>query len=119
MVMVRKHIKRVLDKTSIDERLVSGARRVASKTTVDDKLLSGVKKVKQEIRKNIAKSVLAAFGFMIALVWRDVVKDGVGRLITYSDLNGDGYIFTLITAVVTTLICVIGIIYFSRWSEHK
>lgn len=117
--MARKRIKKVLDKTSIDDRFVSGARRVASKTTVDDKLLSGMKKVKQEIRKNISNAILAAFGFMIALVWRDVVKGGVERLITYSNLNGDGYMFTLITAVVTTLICVIGIIYFSRWSEKK
>ncbi len=117
--MARKHIKKILDKTSIDDKLLSGARRVASKTTVDDKLFSGVKRVKQEIRKNMAKSILAAFGFMIALVWRDVVKGGVERLITYSNINGDGYMFTLITAVVTTIICVIGIIYFSRWGEKK
>jgi hypothetical protein len=117
--MARKRLKRVLDKTSLDDRLISGARRVASKTSVDDRLLSGVRKVQQEIRKNIAKSVLAAFGFMIALVWRDVVKEGVDRLIAWSNLNGDGYLFTLITAFVTTVICVIGIIYFSRWSEKQ
>jgi hypothetical protein len=116
---MKKKIKSVLDKTSVDDRLVSGARRVASKTTVDDKLFSAAKRVKQEIRKNIAKAVLAAFGFMIALVWRDVVKEGVNKLIAMSALNGDGYMFTLITAIVTTGICVVGIIYFSRWSEQK
>lgn len=117
--MPARKLKRVLDKTTIDDRLVSGARSVASRTTVDDKLLSGVNKVRHEIRSNIAKAVLAAFGFLIALVWRDVVKDGVDKLIAYANLNGDGYVFTLITALVTTLICVIGIIYFSRWSEKN
>ncbi|MBN2330293.1 MAG: hypothetical protein JXC85_00600 [Candidatus Aenigmarchaeota archaeon] len=117
--MAGSKLKRVLDKTSIDDKLVSGARKVVARTTVDNKLISGVKKVKHEIRGNIAKAVLAAFGFLIALVWRDVVKDGVDKLIAYANLTGDGYVFTLITALVTTLICVIGIIYFSRWSEKS
>lgn len=106
-----------MDKTTIDDRIASKAKAVADKTTVDDKLFSVAKSVKKQIRSNIAKAVLAAFGFMIALVWRDVVKDGVTKLIEYSQLNGDGYMFTIITAIVTTLICVVGIIYFSRWSE--
>lgn len=114
-----KKLKRILDKTTLDDRLVAGTRRVTSKTRLDDKLLSAAKRVKQDIRNNMAKSVLAAFGFMIALVWRDVVKDGVNKLIAYSNLNGDGYMFTVITALVTTLICVVGIIYFSRWSEKQ
>lgn len=116
---MRKKIKSVLDKTALDDKLVSGARRVAAKTTVDDKLLSAAKTVRQGIRKNIAKSVLAAFGFMIALVWRDVVKEGVSKMVEWFSITGDGYMFTLITAFVTTIICVIGIIYFSRWSEKQ
>jgi len=116
---MRKNLKRVLDKTTLDDKLVSGAKRVAAKTTVDDRLLSAAKKVKHEVRKNIAKAVLAAFGFMIALVWRDVIKEGVNKLIEFFSVTGDGYVFTMLTAFVTTIICVIGIIYFSRWSEKK
>ena len=116
---MKKKLKRILDKTTLDDRLVAGTRRVTSRTMLDNKLLSAAKRVKQDIRKNMAKSVLAAFGFMIALVWRDVVKDGVNKLIAYSNLNVDGYMFTVITALVTTLICVVGIIYFSRWSEKQ
>jgi hypothetical protein len=116
---VRKNLKKVLDKTTLDDQLVSGAKRVAAKTTVDDRLISASKKVKQEVRKNVAKAVLAAFGFMIALVWRDVVKEAVDKLIKIFSITGDGYVFTLITAFVTTIVCVIGIIYFSRWSEQQ
>ncbi len=116
---MKRKIKRVLDKTTLDDKIVSGARRAAAKTTVDDMFLSAAKRVKRDVRKNIATAVLAAFGFMIALVWRDVVKEGVEKLIEYSKLNGDGYVFTILTALVTTLICVVGIIYFSRWSEKK
>jgi hypothetical protein len=116
---LKQKVKRLLDKTTVDERLAGHARRIAAGTTVDDKLVSAARQMKQEIRKNIAKSVLAAFGFMIALVWRDVVKEAVTRLVETLSLNGDGYVFTLVTAVVTTVICVAGIIYFSRWSEKQ
>jgi hypothetical protein len=116
---MRKRVKRVLDKTTVDDKVAGGVRTVADKTTIDDRILQASKRFHQEVRKNIATAILAAFGFMIALVWRDVVKDGVTKLIEYSNLNGDGYTFTVITAFITTILCVIGIIYFSRWSEKK
>ncbi len=114
---MKKKLKKMLERTTLDDRLVAGARRIADKTTVDDRLFSAAKKVKHEIRKNIAKAVLAAFGFMIALVWRDVIKEGVNKMVEFMGVIGDGYTFTLITALVTTIICVFGIIYVSRWSE--
>ncbi len=114
---MRSKVKKVLDKTTVDDRIAAKARRIADNTTVDDKLFSVSKKFRNEFRSNIAKAVLAAFGFLIALVWRDVIKDGVDRIIQILSLNGDGFTFQLITATVTTVICVIGIIYFSRWSE--
>jgi len=116
---MRKKIKKVLDKTTVDDKVAGRVRKVADKTTVDDKILQVSKRLHQEVRKNVATAILAAFGFMIALVWRDVVKDGVTKLIEMAKLNGDGFSFTVITAFITTMICVIGIIYFSRWSEKK
>ncbi len=114
---MRGAVKKVLDKTTIDDRLAARAREVADKTTVDDKLLQASRKLNKEIRSNTGKAILAAFGFMIALVWRDVVQGGVQKLIDYLSLSGDGFAFQVITAVITTVICVLGIIYFSRWSE--
>jgi hypothetical protein len=116
---MRKRAKRVLEKITVDDRLAGTAKAVADRTTIDDRIFQASKKFRQEVRKNVATAILAAFGFMIALVWRDVVKDGVTKLIEYSSLTGDGFTFTVITAFITTVICVIGIIYFSRWSEKK
>jgi len=117
--MVRKRVKQILDKTDVDDRICSGAKDIADKTTIDDRILGTARKVRHEIRKNISTAILAAFGFMIALVWRDVVTKGVERLISWLNISGSGFLFTLITALLTTLICVFGIIYFSRWSEKK
>ncbi len=116
---MKRVARKVLDKTTVDDHIVRKAKSVSERTTIDDRFLSASKKLQHEIRKNIATAVLAAFGFMIALVWRDVVKEGVAKFIEYANLNGDGYTFTVITAVVTTIICVMGILYFSRWSENK
>ena len=95
------------------------ARRALDRTTIDDKFLDASRKLRNEIRKNMATAILAAFAFMIALVWRDVVQQGVEKLVEYLNLQGDGYTFTVITALFTTIICVLGIVYFSRWSEKK
>jgi hypothetical protein len=116
---MRKGVKRVLDKTTVDDRIAGGVRKVAEKTTLDERLIYGARRVQHEVRKNIATAILAAFGFMIALVWRDVIKEGVTKLVGYMQLNGDGFMFTIITAFVTTIVCVLGILYFSRWGEKK
>ncbi|UCD02795.1 MAG: hypothetical protein JSV63_03355 [Candidatus Aenigmatarchaeota archaeon] len=116
---MKRIAKKVLDKTSIDDKIARKAKTLADKTSIDEKVISLSKRVQSDVKKSIATAILAAFGFMIALVWRDVVKEGVNKLIEMFSMTGDGFSFTIITAFVTTVICVIGIIYFSRWSEKK
>ena len=77
------------------------------------------KKVQHEIRKNIATAILAAFAFIIALVWRDAIQDGVNKIIEELGITGKGYIYKTITAAIITVICVLGIMFFSRWGEKK
>ncbi|MCD6496662.1 MAG: hypothetical protein J7K54_05305 [Candidatus Aenigmarchaeota archaeon] len=116
---MKRAVKKVLDKTSVDDALASKAKSIADRTTIDDTVIRLSKKVGMEVKKNIATAILAAFGFMIALVWRDVVKEGVTKLIDMFGAGGDGFWFSVMTALITTIICVVGIIYFSRWSEKK
>ena len=86
---------------------------------VDIKDLSHVtkrsgKKVKSEIKKNVMTAVLAAFGFIIALVWRDAIREIVDEVIKRVGIEGTGYFFTIITAVLVTIVCVVGILFFSK-----
>jgi len=83
------------------------------------KFEEGVKKIEKEVRKNIATAVLAAFAFIIALVWRDAIQGVVNEIVARMGLNGTGYIYTIIIASIVTLICVLGIMFFSRWGEKK
>ena len=76
-------------------------------------------KVQHEIRKNIATAILAAFAFIIALVWRDAIQSGVNKLTEYLKISSTGYVYNIITALVVTIICVLGIMFFSKWGEKK
>ena len=104
-----------MDKDTVEEP----EKKLTGKAALGKGVLSAASRLKHEVRKNVATAILAAFGFIIALVWKDVITQGVAALIGLLNLAGSGYIFTFISALITTVICVIGIIYFSRWSEKK
>jgi len=84
-----------------------------------EKFFTVAQKFRTDIKRNIITAVLAAFGFLIALVWRDAIKESVNDLIKLLNVQGSGTAFMYLTAIITTLICVAGIIMFSRWSEKQ
>lgn len=81
----------------------------------DEKKLS-----KAEVKRTIATSLAAAFGFVIALVWNSVVMGGLkvgGIDTTFVDINLVGWLIYVVTAVVLTLFMVILIIVIGRWAS--
>ena len=71
-----------------------------------------------DIRKTIALSIAGAFGFIIALLWKDVII-GIMKLAGiwaeggYESWKAAG--IGIITVVIITIICVVGIVYISKW----
>ena len=57
------------------------------------------KKFNMELKKALYTAFLAAFGFLIALVWRDVIQEWVIKISEKSPLQGQ-----LISAVIVTII---------------
>jgi hypothetical protein len=72
------------------------------------------KKYMTETRKAIATAVLAAFGFLMALSWRDVISGWVEALKQFSLIQG-----SLIEALIVTLISVLGILIVTRFVVVK
>ena len=70
----------------------------------------------KKVRRNIAIAISAAFAFVIALVWRDAIQEGVNKIIV-DYVPVAGYLLKIISAVFVTIICVTAIIIFSKWSE--
>jgi len=74
------------------------------------------KQLKKQFRVNLVTAVLAAFGLVIALAWRDVIQSTVDAVLkTLQIENGTDLISKLIVALLVTLISVIGILIFSKY----
>lgn len=69
------------------------------------KTKASAKKFNLEIKKTVNTAIVAAFGFLIALVWRDVIVEYVEKITNFSPVQGK-----LISAVLVTILGVIGIL---------
>jgi len=72
-----------------------------------------------EVRKTIAGSLTAAFGFVIALLWNQVVQGGLAlaHVSTTTPADPIAYAVFIGTAVMITVIMVVLIILFGRWGS--
>ncbi|MBN1678135.1 MAG: hypothetical protein JW880_06310 [Candidatus Thermoplasmatota archaeon] len=73
-----------------------------------------------EVRKTIAVSLAAAFGFVIALLWNEVVKAGIalaGVKLTPEEISLIGWLGYVVVAVVITVVMIILIIVIGRWGN--
>ena len=75
-----------------------------------------------EVRKTIAASLGTAFGFIIALMWNNVVLGGLaaaniklGATSTVGDWGG--WAQGVVTAVVLTVVMIVFIIVIGRWGN--
>jgi len=82
---------------------------------VEEKKLS-----KAEVKRTIATSLAAAFGFVIALLWNSVVMGGLkvgGIDTTFDTIDLVGWLIYVVTAIALTLFMVTLIIVVGRWSS--
>ncbi len=84
--------------------------------TAQDKQLS-----RAEIRRTVATSLGAAFGFVIALIWNNVVQGGLKVAGVNLDVTPNllGWLSYLITAIVVTVAMVVLIIVVGRWGSKQ
>ena len=75
----------------------------------------------KDVKINIATAIAAAFGFVIALVWKEIIV-GLFALagLTINDIaDSTGAIIAIVAGIIITLICVLGIMYISKWGGIK
>ncbi len=70
-----------------------------------------------EVRRTIATALAAAFGFVIALIWRDAVVGAldVAGITLEAGAGLAAIIGFVITAVVVSVVMVVAIVVVSRW----
>jgi hypothetical protein len=70
-----------------------------------------------EVKITVATAIAAAFGFIIALIWKEIIV-GLFALagLTINDIaDSTGAIIAIISGLIITLVCVFGILYISKW----
>jgi hypothetical protein len=72
----------------------------------------------KEIKSTIAVAIAAAFGFIIALIWKDIIV-GIMKLgglwLEGGPTTWGGAAIAIIVAAVVTIVSVLGIIFISKW----
>ena len=70
-----------------------------------------------EVKITVSTAIAAAFGFIIALIWKEIIV-GLFALagLTINDIaDGMGAIIAIISGIIITIVCVLGILYISKW----
>jgi hypothetical protein len=78
-----------------------------------------IKTIKSEFRTQTTAAVIAAFGFVIALSWQTVIKEIADKLPRPAFLQNYPFIPEVYSALLITLVCVIGILIISRWGKKQ
>ena len=74
-----------------------------------------------EVRKTIATSLGTAFGFVIGLLWNQVVQGGLALagVVTTAPKDTIAYVSFIVTAVVITVVMVVFIVVVGRWGSKS
>ncbi len=70
-------------------------------------------------KQHSSTAIVAAFGFLIALVWRDLIVKLVKESTKIQALQSHPYLAELYTAIIVTIIAIIGIALISNWSKKE
>jgi hypothetical protein len=72
----------------------------------------------KEIKSTIAVAIAAAFGFIIALIWKDIIIGIMtlsGLWLAGGPTTWVGAGISIVMALVITVVSVLGIVYISKW----
>jgi hypothetical protein len=68
-------------------------------------------------KQHVSTAIIAAFSFLIALSWKDVIVHAVNSFIKEEILTSAPYLTELISAIVVTLIAILGIMLITTWAK--
>jgi len=84
-----------------------------------EKALRKAKEIRNEYRRQVATAIITALGLVIALAWKDVVTALMPSITAPSLLAKYPAIASLYSALIITVIAVVGIIFMSRLGKSS
>ena len=70
-----------------------------------------------QVKQHVTTAIVAAFSFIIALVWKDLIVSFIDFYVKDSIKSNVPYSADLLVAIIVSLIAVIGIIIVTNWAK--
>lgn len=71
------------------------------------------------IKKDITGPIVASFGFIVALIWRDAIQSVINEILNRAGINNNIYIYQIISAVIVTIIVIAIMLIVIKFRENK
>ncbi|MFH1521397.1 MAG: DUF5654 family protein [archaeon] len=75
--------------------------------------------LEMEIKNDVSVPIVASFGFLVALVWRDAIKAAIDEFLLRSGLLERAYFYNFISAIIVTIIVITIMIVITRFSRSR
>jgi ABC-type multidrug transport system fused ATPase/permease subunit len=75
--------------------------------------------LEMELRHDVSVPIVASFGFIIALVWRDAIKGAIDEFLIRAGLLDKAYIYNFVSAFIVTIIVIVIMIAVTRFSRGR
>lgn len=120
--IVEKEVKQEVAKKEISKKEGEEIKKEIKKR-LSERFLEQTKKSADDFRKEFKKqtvvAITAAFGFLIALSWREPISEGVSGLINLLGLSESLIYYKFLAAIVITLVAVLFLVVLSKWNSEK
>lgn len=83
------------------------------------KAKSSASTFKEEYKKHLFTALAAAFGFLIALSWKEPVTEGMNQFVEAIGLNKEVLGWQFLIAFIITLICVLALMILAKFGSKK
>ncbi len=116
---VEKNLERKIEKKvnqNVEKKI---KKEVEKRVSALDKAKSKALKFKDEFKKHTLTAVSAAFGFLIALSWREPISDLVNYIIEAIGVSEKFILYKFISAVVITIVAVLALMVISKWNSKE
>ena len=83
-----------------------------------DRVRGSALNFKKKFKKQTTTAIVAAFAFLVALSWREPIKQSIDNLIEKLNLTGQAIYIEYLSAIIITIIAVLVLIMVSKWIEE-
>lgn len=92
---------------------------IKKKKDLIGKLKDDLDNITNEIKNDVTGPVVASFGFIIALIWRDAIRSTLDEILLRLGLLENIYIYEIISAIIITICVIIIMISVKKFGDSK